>query len=188
MSKIANIDLDGTTTDHTTRSQLQVDHPKPSQNQMSSRSQRLQDVCLQRKPPGAIRSRQVYKTNGPAQLTSEHLHQPHFIWTAFSSPSSTLLLSWHPTMISPNMDSRTMPMPRDSNQVIPSFRELEAKVEANMLEDKGERLRRGEGKGDIVYVDNPFPPYPLQGSRIPPDPSHNVCILDPFARIISDHQ
>ncbi|CAG7941646.1 unnamed protein product [Penicillium salamii] len=83
-------------------------------------------------------------------------------------------------MISPNMDSRTMPMPRDSNQVIPSFRELEAKVEANMLEDKGERLRRGEGKGDIVYVDNPFPPYPLQGSRIPPDPSHNYPVRLPL--------
>ncbi|CAG8417772.1 unnamed protein product [Penicillium salamii] len=128
---------------------------------------------FQRKSPEAIRSHRLYKTNCPAQLTSEHLHQPHFTWTAFSSPSSTLLLPWHSTMISPNLDSRTMPMPRDPNQVIPSFRELEAKVEANMLEDREERLRRGDGRADVVCVENPFPPYPLQGSRIPPDPSHN---------------
>lgn len=66
------------------------------------------------------------------------------------------------------MDRHTMHIPRDPGQTIPSFRELDEELKANSLE---------EYKHCASASPNPYPPYPARGWRIPPDPSHNVCII-----------
>jgi hypothetical protein len=80
------------------------------------------------------------------------------------------------------MDQYTMPIPRTPGQTIPSFRELDAKVKAQIREDHKSRLAHNDDNtaNETSASPNPYPPYPARGWSVSPDPSQNVRIIHPY--------
>jgi hypothetical protein len=80
------------------------------------------------------------------------------------------------------MNRNTMPIPRDQNQTIPSFRELNHDFEARMHEGQLRHPTRGDGNAvDSLALPNQYPPYPARGFEMTADPSHNVSTIHPYA-------
>lgn len=76
------------------------------------------------------------------------------------------------------MNQNSMSDSRDPNQTLPSFRELEATIEANIQEDNKQRLANGEDltPNGSAFA-SPYPPYPAHGFNLPTDVSQNVCFI-----------
>lgn len=127
-----------------------------------------------------------YKTIHPEQVASERSHQPHtfgihlHISSNFiiPSPSHSLIFILLSTRELSNMNQNLTPVSRDPNQTLPSFRELEATIEANILEDNKIRLENGEDlTPNASAFASPHPPYPAHGFHLPTDVSQHVCFI-----------
>jgi hypothetical protein len=147
------------------------------------------------------------------QLTSETSHQPqafylhlpfyfilhpHPLSFAFKShishQTSSTIIRHSPGA---NMERKAMPLPRVPGLSLPSFRELEESIFSHRRGEESSSTPQGiDGTdeepgtsvspppGQIDTFQNPYPPLPVRGWNIPPDPSQNVCIHPSLTRDI----